>query len=276
MLSQSSLRMIASTTSLTQLCVNAELAGGCSGELRRGRDPGDGGQPPGPSVGDEVGDVADVLVPQIRVEHLRRPRCRRSRDSRACRAPPRSSAQSMPCVVSCSPTVGKSKHVECFPIRPCSRSFRIRLRADRVAAPAVEFVAVGQRPAQDVLGVLDRAARRAGDEVEVVRIRRPEHRRVEMVGDRVLVSPVPVVRDLGATELGVRPGIAVDADPEPVLLPPARSLIALIRACGRSPSIQSGHGVSGFSTPFITPTVAPSTPGKRPKRLSKLRFSIIR
>ncbi len=90
--------------------------------------------------------------------------------------------------------------------------------ADRVAPPAlVRLLALDAR--LDVLGVVDHAARLAGDEVVVVPVARSGRRGEEVVGERVFPGPHPVVRDLRLVELRVRVGRAVDAGAEPVELP---------------------------------------------------------
>ena len=91
---------------------------------------------------------------------------------------------------------------------------------DGVASPALERPTVlhGARP--DVLGVVDRTPRGPRDEEEVVRVRRAVGGREEVVGDRVLVCPVPIIGHLVPVELGVGPRVAVGPRAEAVLLTP--------------------------------------------------------
>jgi hypothetical protein len=64
--------------------------------------------------------------------------------------------------------------------------------------------------------------------------------------------------------------------PNPSYAPPFTLFRWAARSCGRSPGSQCGDRRSGTSWPSIAPVDAPFAPGKAPKRLSKLRFSIIR
>ena len=93
-----------------------------------------------------------------------------------------------------------------------------------VAPPALEVPTAGlalgrgERLGPDVLRVVVHIGRLPRDEVEVVRERRPHHRREEVVAQRVLLRPVPVRGDLRPVELRVRPWVAVEVDPEVVEL----------------------------------------------------------
>jgi hypothetical protein len=92
--------------------------------------------------------------------------------------------------------------------------------AVRVAAPALEDSAVVQALRENVLRVVDRAARLTGDEEQVVRVRGAGLRGEHVVAEHEVLRPSVVVRDVRPRELRVGVVRAVLADREPVLAPP--------------------------------------------------------
>ena len=188
------------TMSVTQLCANDGAVRRVVGELEPRRDPRDGrkarsprcrrsARRPGRTCSCHSSVVEDVVDPVVGVPEV----AGLSRHG-GVEAPSR-----RPTRVSCSPTVWNLKHVSCFVRLPVLVLHEHEhVVADRVASPALELLAAVHRARADVLRVVDRAARLPGDEEEVVRVRGPERRRVEVVRDRVLPRPVPVVGELRA------------------------------------------------------------------------------
>ena len=242
------------------------------GDLVSRCDPRDGRQPIPADVGDHAVDGQDVIPPL---------RCVSDVADRGVRGP------DVPELVRIGGVVGPvdlrvvqqvafGLEVEAglhLPFLALAVDDRHGLALRRVASERVAGTE-GSGPARVVVG----AARLRRDGVQVVRERRTLRGREEPICQDELLRPMPVVRKLGALELRVRPLVADGALVEPIHLP------VVPRRAGADVAVRYVFGADAPVRPrgerppdaVVEAERDAVGPGKVPKRLSKVRFSLIR